>query len=365
MLKIVLVGCGKIADAHVEAIQTNPAVRLTAVCDVEKLMAEQLAMRYGVAGFYDNFDRMLEAEQPDVVHIATPPHAHLTLGLRALQAGAHLFVEKPLALSHENAQTLLQAAIEAGKLVTVGYINNFDPVAFELSKIVDSGTIGDPVHVETFLGYNLKGDFGTAILVDPNHWVHRLPGKIFHNNIDHLLNKLPRFIPDDRPEISAHAFQRGPQGVDLADELRVTILGRKVSAYATFSANIRPMGHFLRIYGTRHSVHVDFAARTVVLEPEQTIPTPFGRLLPGFVQAFRYSRAAAANTRRFLRYEFHFFQGLRTLLDAFYTSILTGGTPPIPYREILQVAAWMDEIFAQIRPLNPGVGNEGVLNARS
>jgi predicted dehydrogenase len=349
MLKVVLVGCGKIADAHVEAIKANPKARLTAVCDMEPLMAEQLAMRYGISRCYSEFEEMLEAESPDVVHVTAPPSAHVPLALQAIRAGAHLFVEKPLALNHTDAKILIESAESAGKLLTTGYIYNFDPVALEIREFLASGLIGDVVHVESYYGYSLKGEFGSAVLSDPTHWVHRLPGKLFHNNIDHLLNKIVQFIPDDAPEIQARAFQRAPESVvgNLQDELRVLIQGRNVSAYATFSANAKPMGHFLRVYGARNSLHADFAARTVVLEPAQTVPSALGRLLPGFGQAVRYGRAAVRNTRRFLRSEFHYFQGMRTLLDAFYEAILNEGDPPIPYRDMLRVAAWMDEIFAQ------------------
>ena len=61
-LKIALVGCGKIADAHVEEIRKQPAAVLAAVCDREKLMAEQLAVRYAVPAHYDDLDAMLDAE---------------------------------------------------------------------------------------------------------------------------------------------------------------------------------------------------------------------------------------------------------------------------------------------------------------
>ena len=350
MLNVVLVGCGKIADAHVEAIQHNPNACLKAVCDSEPLMAEQLAMRYGIARCYSDFEAMLETERPDVVHITAPPSSHLLLALQAIQSGAHVFVEKPLALEHTHAKTLLERAQRAGKLVTTGYIYTFDPVALEMQAVLASGVIGDVVHIESYYGYSLKGEFGSAILSDPAHWVHRLPGKLFHNNVDHLLNKVVQLLPDDAPKLHAHAFQRAPECIaaNLQDELRILIKGRKVSAYATFSANAKPMGHFLRIYGTRNSMHVDFAARTVVLEPSQTIPSALGRLLPAFGQAVRYGCAAVRNTRRFLRADFHYFQGLRTLVGAFYDAILTGGEPPIPYRDILRVAAWMDEIFVQI-----------------
>ena len=84
-LKVAIVGCGKIADGHVEELQKlSPTVKLVAVCDLEPLMAEQLATRYGIPRHYADFDKLLEVEKPDVVHVTTPPMVHKPLALRAL-----------------------------------------------------------------------------------------------------------------------------------------------------------------------------------------------------------------------------------------------------------------------------------------
>ena len=129
-LKVAVVGCGKIADGHVEEIQKlGDAARVVAVVDRELLMAEQLASRYGLPGFYDDLDRMLAIERPDVVHITTPPQSHLAIGVRALDAGAHVYVEKPLTLCYADSRALVLHALGAGKKLTIGYSYYFDPPA--------------------------------------------------------------------------------------------------------------------------------------------------------------------------------------------------------------------------------------------
>jgi ornithine cyclodeaminase/alanine dehydrogenase-like protein (mu-crystallin family) len=74
-LKVVIVGCGKIADAHVEEVGKVTLAEVVAVCDREALMAEQLAVRYGVPRHFSDFAAMLDAVRPDVVHITTPPQS--------------------------------------------------------------------------------------------------------------------------------------------------------------------------------------------------------------------------------------------------------------------------------------------------
>jgi len=353
-LKIAIVGCGKIADGHIEEIQKMPdRARVVAVCDLELLMAEQIAVRYGVPAHYDAFERLLEVERPDVVHITTPPQSHLFLARKAIEAGCHVYVEKPIAMTHDDARALVGIATEAGKKLTVGWEYLFDPPAVELRERVARGEIGEPVHVESCFGYNLSGPFGAALLGDGNHWVHRLPGKLFHNNIDHLLNKVLEFMDDDAPAVTAFGYalrekRFGDARDDMLDELRVVLRGKKVSAYGTFSSHARPAGHFLRVYGTKNTAHADFWMRTVTLDAYAKLPSAIGRVTPAFEQAFEFFREGGKNVAQFARSDFHFFSGLNLLIRRFYESI-TDGTPlPISYRDILRVTAMMDEVFRQV-----------------
>ncbi len=353
-LKVGIVGCGKIADGHVEEIQKMPEVaRVVGVCDREPIMAEQIAMRYGLAYHTHDVERLLSEQEPDVVHITTPPASHLPLAKLALDAGCHVYVEKPATLSLRDTRALVGHAEKANRKITVGYTYLFDPPALEMRALLREGALGDVVHVESFYGYDLAGTYGSAILADPSHWVLALPGQLLHNNIDHLLNKTLEFIDADEPKIAAHGFVRrskrfGDARDAMLDELRVLIAGTKTTAYGTFSSHIRPAAHFARVYGTRNTAHVDYVARTVTLESSGSIPSAAGRLVPAFAMAARFARAGARNVGRFAQSDFHFFAGLHTLFRAFYASILDGSPPPISHRDIVRVAAMLDEIFRQV-----------------
>lgn len=353
-LKVAVVGCGKIAEAHVLEIAKMPSLaQVVAVCDREMLMAEHLAVRTGVPRHYDSFERLVDSERPDVIHITTPPDSHLGLALAAIAAGCHVFVEKPLTPRHEDSLQLVAAAKDRGRLLTIGYTYLFDPPAIDMRHLLRQGAVGDVVHVESFFGYDLSGPFGTALLADGAHWVHRLPGRLLQNNIDHLLNKILEFFDDDAPDVVARGRVRrkvrfGDARDEMADELRVMLLGNKTTAYATFSAHIRPAAHFVRVYGSAGTLHVDYVARTVTAETPPSLPSAIGRLLPPFGRAWQYACEGGRNVLRFARSEFQFFGGLNHLISAFYQSALEGGPPPISYRDILRVSALMDEIFRQV-----------------
>jgi predicted dehydrogenase len=355
MLNIGIVGCGKIADSHIEEIQKLGCARVLAVCDLEPILAEQLAVRYSVPHRYTDFDRMLSEHRLDVIHIATPPHSHLALAGKAAEAGCHVFLEKPLALNATDGQQLIDSVRQSNRKLTINYWYNFEAPALALKEFVAKGDLGDPVHIESYYGYDLAGGFGQALLSDDRHWVHQLPGKLFQNIIDHAINKITPFLPDGPVEIIARAYRRRHSNGDctdgVLDELRVMIIACGMSAYVTFSSHARPVGHFMRVYGTKNTAHIDFALRSMFVEEKQTVPSSVGRLLPSFKSSWQSLRQATRNVSEFAGSRFHFFAGMNRLLSLFYESILHDTPVPIAYREILRVSQIMDEISAQVYPV--------------
>jgi predicted dehydrogenase len=354
-LRVAIVGCGKIADGHVEEIRKLASVaELVAVCDRELEMAKQLAVRQAVPAVYDDFEAMLAKERPDVVHIATPPQVHLYLAKKAIDAGAHVLVEKPLTLSYADSTALVEHAERAGKKVCIGYGYHFEPPAMTLRSLLQNGKLGDIVHLEAFYGYNLDGPFGAALLGDKDHWIHSLPGKLLQNTLDHPISKITEFMPDERPTIVAAGFVRrkarfGDVRDELVDEARISILGERVTANVTFSAHARPVHHFLRVYGTKNTAHVDYNSRTCTLDVTETLPSALGRLVPAFQSAASYAREGVKNVSMFGRSKFQFFVGFGELFRQFYGAIQEGTPLPISHRDILRTSWMLDEVFAQVK----------------
>jgi predicted dehydrogenase len=352
-LKVAVVGCGKIADGHIGELQKMRGVEIVGVCDLELLMAEQLATRFGIAHFTSDFARLLAEKTPDVVHITTPPQSHLALTRQAMDAGAHVYCEKPLAMDVAQTEAMLRHAESTGHKLTVGHSFHFDPPALVMRRLVAEGVIGEPVHVESHFGYNLSGPFGAAMLADPSHWVHTLPGRLFHNNVDHMLNKVLEFVTDPAPAVDAFGIKRRPQvhgdvRDELLDELRVVIRDSQVTGYATFTSHVSPVSHFLRLYGTRGILHADYNIRTVVVEHGVSLPSAVGRILPAFKREAEYRREGRRNVIRFLKSDFQFFAGMNHLISAFYAAIREEAPLPIPYDEMRRLAVVMDTVWRQI-----------------
>ena len=354
-LRAGIVGCGKIADAHAEVLAFLPGATLVAVCDREILLAEQLAVRFGVPHWYGDVAEMLAAEALDVVHITTPPGVHLALTRQCIEAGAHVFLEKPLASTAPESAELIRIVEAAGKRLSINYWPNFDPPMMEFKRRLASGELGDPIHIEAFIGYDLSGNYGQALMSDPSHWVHRLPGKLFQNMMDHMFNRILPLFPDGNPEVHAHAWKYRPEvrndsSDTLLDELRVFLKSGRLSAYATLCSHARPLANTLKVYGTKATVEVDFNLRTVITAGTQRYPSALGRLFPPFQMAMQYLKQGRTNVSAFRQHRFHYFQGMTELLTEFYDAIRTGGPLPIPYAEMLGTARVMDEVIAQVYP---------------
>ena len=315
-------------------------------------MAEQLATRYGVPEFYSDFDAMLSAEKPDVVHICTPPQSHFPLAIQALNSGCHVMVEKPLAIDSSEAAQLVAHAEQHNRKLTVGYTYYLDPVVRALRSLVSEGVLGEAVHLESFLGYNLQGPFGNPVLADSEHWVRKLPGGLLQNVLDHILSKVTEFVPDDAPSVLARSWQRsrGLSHIDceLLDELRIMVNGRRTSAYATFSAHTRPIRHALVFHGTKNTARLDFLSGTITLDSSSALPGVLSRLANPFGQSWQHFTQGGKNLWRFVRSDYQFFAGFQRLIAEFYDCILQDTPVPIPYREILRVSAMTDEVIRQL-----------------
>jgi len=208
MLKVAIVGCGKIADAHVSQIQKLEACEIVGVCDREPLMAKQLYERFPIKAYFTDVLELVTEARPDVVHITTPPESHFDLARFCLENRCNVYVEKPFTLDADEAQQLVDLANQHGLKLTVGHNYQFSHAARRMRALVESGYLGGPpVHMESSHGYDL-GDpsYARALLGDKRHWVRTLPGKLLHNIISHGIARIAEFLTSDNPRVIAHGF---------------------------------------------------------------------------------------------------------------------------------------------------------------
>jgi predicted dehydrogenase len=354
MLKVGIIGCGKIAEAHASQIQRIEGCEIVGVCDREELMARQLAERFGIRHVFDSAEAFLRASRPDIVHITTPPQSHLELGKLCMDSGSHIYVEKPFSLNTEEAEQLLDCADEKGLKVTVGHDVQFSHVARRLRQTVSSGYLGGPpVHMESYYSYNLgKDGYARALLGDSQHWVRRLPGGLLQNIISHGIARIAELLATDHPVVIAHGFVsprlRSMGEEEIVDELRVIISGEGQTAYFTFSSQMRPALNQFRVYGRQNGLVLDQGNETLFKLKGGRYNSYAEHFISPLVLAQQCIGNVTTNIREFLRNDFHMKAGMKHLIEAFYKSVTNGSTLPIPYREIVLTSRIMDAIFSQI-----------------
>jgi len=355
MLRVAIVGCGRIADSHAAQIRRIPECELVAACDREPLMARQFCERFGVSGSFDTLEDLLKRSAPDVVHITTPPQSHFSLGRACLAAGCHVLIEKPFTVWAPEAVELIETAKGRRLKLTVGHDDQFSHAARRMRALIQTGYLGGtPVHMESSYCYDLTDpSYARPLLADKRHWVRQLPGTLLQNIASHGLARIAELFPDDSPRVTAHGFASARLaamgGEGLLDELRVVIRAASgCTAYFTFASQMRPLLHQFRVYGPKNGIVLDEDHQTVIRLNGKGYRSFAEKFIPPASVAWQNVANLAFNAHRFLRNDFHMKSGMKYLIESFYRSIVHGGALPIPYREILLTSHLMDAIFGQL-----------------
>ncbi len=355
MLRVAIIGCGKIADSHASQIGRIKGCEIVGVYDREPLMAQQLAKRFPIKKAFSSLTQLLDEARPDVVHITTPPQGHFDLAKTCLEYRCHIYVEKPFTVWADEAEKLIAIANERQLKLTVGHDDQFSHVSRRMRSIVRNGFLGgSPVHMESYYCYEIsKAGYSGALLGDKKHWVRRLPGKLLQNIISHGIARIAEFLAGDSPEVITYGFTspllRSMGETEIIDELRVIIHDVDgTTAYFTFSSQMRPGLHGFRMYGSKNGLMLDQDQETLIKLRGARYKSYAEKFVPPIVLAGQYLGNASLNLKTFLGNDFHMKSGLKFLIESFYRSIIEGTPEPIPYREILLTSRIMEAIFKSL-----------------
>lgn len=141
MQKVALVGCGFMGRMHANVYRLLANAELVAVIDHRAERAQKFAAEFGVPHF-ENLDTALEALECEVVDVCLPTHLHKDFALIGLARGKHVFCEKPMALSVEDAESMIEASKEAGKRLMIGHCIRFWPEYVHLQELVTNRSLG-------------------------------------------------------------------------------------------------------------------------------------------------------------------------------------------------------------------------------
>lgn len=140
-MKVAVIGTGSMGRNHARVYSEMPGVELAAVADSNYELAQDLGRQYGVQAYADHRE-LLEKEKPEGVTVAVPTALHEIVGTDALDAGAHVLMEKPIAATLNEGRRLIDKAKAAGRQLMVGHIVRFNPAVLALRRKLQEGAAG-------------------------------------------------------------------------------------------------------------------------------------------------------------------------------------------------------------------------------
>jgi UDP-N-acetyl-2-amino-2-deoxyglucuronate dehydrogenase len=140
-LRIGMIGCGEIAVRMAAAIASSRHARHVMVMDTQAALAQDLGQQYGVP-WTDRVDDLLANPAVDAVYIAVPHHLHASLAMQAAEAGKHILVEKPIAITLPDAEAMISVARANGVWLSVNFHAQVDPLCQAAKELVTTGAIG-------------------------------------------------------------------------------------------------------------------------------------------------------------------------------------------------------------------------------
>ena len=157
-MKYALIGCGRISTNHIKAAVNNQ-LEIVAVCDVLPEKMEELLGKHGLEKDtsihrYADYKEMLEKEKPELVSIATESGIHAEIALHCIEKGVHVIIEKPMAMSMDDANQIIQRSEEKNVKVSACHQNRFNVAVQELRKAVEAGRFGKLSHGSIHVRWN-------------------------------------------------------------------------------------------------------------------------------------------------------------------------------------------------------------------
>jgi myo-inositol 2-dehydrogenase/D-chiro-inositol 1-dehydrogenase len=275
VIGVALIGAGGFGSRLGRAIQNVPGLRLVAILDASPAQAADAARDLGVPALGD-LDDVLARDDVDAVVIATPHGAHVAVGLAAVAAGRHVFVEKPISLTVAEGRALVDAAAAARLTLLVGHVTRLLPVAREAIRRLDEGCVGRPAAVAMVRHQDLPRRGWRARRADY--------GMLLHSPAVHNLDLMNRIL-GRATSVTALAAPPIQSALDYPDTIAM-LVDYESGAVGSLNASVsdrlgRPEGtNTVRVLGDRGSLAFDIASGDLVLQPAdsqvETVRLPAG-----------------------------------------------------------------------------------------
>ena len=155
-IRIGIIGVGQIGKAHLDVYKTIRGVEIVAACGRSRENLENVALKYGVPHIYQDFRELLKRDDLDAVDVCLHNNLHAPVAIAALEAGKHVYCEKPIAGSYHDGATMLNAAERSGRMLHIQLAGLFSNETRAAKQLIDAGALGDVYHARS-VGFRRRG----------------------------------------------------------------------------------------------------------------------------------------------------------------------------------------------------------------
>jgi predicted dehydrogenase/nucleoside-diphosphate-sugar epimerase len=336
-LRVGLVGAGYISEFHARAVQRVPNARLVGVTDFVTSRAAGLAARFDIPSVFPSMEVMID-KGVDVIHILTPPETHAQLAIAALKSRCHVLVEKPLAINAEEVDCVSAAAAAAQKSVCVNHSLLYDRFVSKALRLVRSGAIGVPLSFDYFRSSEYPPYRGGAL---PIHY--RNGGYPFLDQGVHALYLAESFLGAIEDAKTFHGTYGGDPNL-LFDEWRVAAQCQRGTANIQISWNVRPLQSWFVVQGTEGVLRANLFAMWVTHSPRLPLPKAPARALQAMSEGLSICAQVPVNIARYACKKIVQYDGLHSLVAAFYRALQTGAAMPVPPGQARSTVYWTNRV---------------------
>ena len=334
VIRVAVVGTGAIAEAHLACLAALPGVEVAAVVDLSPARAEATAERFGVPKWYGDSGDMLRAVAPDVVHVTTPPNAHVPIALQAMRAGAHVVVEKPIAVDLEGWVELRDEARSRGLRLIENQNYRFSREVRRVQQMIAEGTFGRVHQVDVRFFQSIGGadhPFADPFVPHPTLLLRGGPVTDF---LPHMASLVHAFLG---PSSEVHAVwvpgdaERSP--VPFLD-MAATVRTDGGVATLSFSGRSEPDGFWVNVYGEHAQARINLYEGRLTVDRLRGGPPPLRPVANAVAEAQGAVGASVRSLWGKLTSTPGSYEGLWSLLGAFYGTLASGAEPPLSLDDI-------------------------------
>lgn len=342
-LRVAIIGCGAIAFDHLGAIKANCGPVELHLCDRNPEVAQRLskALRLDTK-FHSDALQLITEEEPDIVHVLTPPDSHYEIAKHALQNRANVLVEKPMTLTLEETKDIFLISEKMNRMICVDHSLLYMECVLKAFEMIRTGVLGRVITVHCFFGHAERKK--TIPYGGVSHWAYDLPGGPLANLISHPASLLVALLgKPDSINFICDARNFMPYGFsDLVDVLIQTPKGH---GSFTISMAHGDSSRYANIECEKGNLYMDFGRQLMIAKSHKGRLGFISKALSGIGQGFSFISGTLCVIYKVATKKLKTNPGTRELVARFYEAVRSDLPCPVSKDNAIGVATIFEKVL--------------------